>query len=211
MASREAMGGYLSERGWMVPVLGKTYESVNRLADWDYPFPVDDKGEQQSLSVQGTEYKRWIRLKVKNAGITILDHHPATRLVSDGAAVMGATGLRRQEGGHWAVQAGAVLLATGGCAFMSKALGCDVPTGDGYLMGAEAGVELSGIEFSSAYAISPASASSTKMALYRFAQFYRRDESLIERAGSACGRSIIARILLPSPSMPRSILLKRIR
>src|SRR5882757_7850669 len=33
MASREAMGGYLSDRGWMVPVLDKTYESVNRLAE----------------------------------------------------------------------------------------------------------------------------------------------------------------------------------
>ncbi|WP_439626939.1 FAD-dependent oxidoreductase [Shinella sp.] len=203
MASREAMGGYLSERSWMAPVLDKTYESVNRLADWGYPFPVDEKGEQQRLSVQGPEYMRLMRRKVKNAGITILDHHPATRLLTDGAAVMGATGLRRQEGGHWAVRAGAVVLATGGCAFMSKALGCDVLTGDGYLMGAEAGAELSCMEFSSAYAISPAFASITKTALYRFAQFYRRDQSLIEGAGSARGRSIIARILLSEPVYAR--------
>lgn len=203
MASREAMGGYLSERSWMAPVLDKTFESVNRLADWGYPFPRDDKGEQQRISVQGPEYMRLLRRRVKNAGVTILDHHPATGLLTADARVVGATGLRRQQGGQWRIAAGAVVLATGGCAFMSKALGCDVLTGDGYLMGAEAGAELSGMEFSSAYAISPAFASITKTALYRFAQFYRKDHSLIEGAGSARGRSIIARTLLSQPVYAR--------
>jgi succinate dehydrogenase/fumarate reductase flavoprotein subunit len=203
MASREAMGGYLSERSWMVPVLDKTFASVNRLADWGYPFPQDDRGKQQRISVQGPEYMRLLRRRVKNAGVTILDHHPATQLLTDGATVIGASGVRRQKGGVWAVHAGAVVMAAGGCAFMSKALGCDVLTGDGYLMGAEAGAELSGMEFSSAYAISPAFASITKTALYRFAQFYRKDESVIEGAGSARGRSIIARMLLSEPVYAR--------
>ncbi|WP_276119956.1 FAD-binding protein [Pararhizobium qamdonense] len=203
MASREAMGGYLSERAWMMPVLDKTFESVNRLADWGYPFPVDEKGEQQRISVQGPEYMRLLRRRAKNAGVTILDHHPALHLLTDGGTVTGARGLRRQEGGQWTIKAGAVVLAAGGCAFMSKALGCDVLTGDGYLMAAEAGAELSGMEFSSAYAISPAFASITKTALYRFAQFYRRDHSLIEGAGSARGRSVIARTLLSEPVYAR--------
>ncbi|AOF93009.1 FAD-binding protein [Sinorhizobium sp. RAC02] len=203
MASREAMGGYLSDRAWMVPVLDKTFESVNRLADWGYPFPRNEEGDQQRISVQGPEYMRLLRRRVKNAGVTILDHHPATRLLTDRGNVVGASGLRRQAGGHWTVRAGAVVLAAGGCAFMSKALGCDVLTGDGYLMGAEAGAELSGMEFSSAYAISPAFASITKTALYRFAQFYRKDGSLIEGAGSARGRSIIARMLLSEPVYAR--------
>lgn len=203
MASREAMGGYLSERSWMRPVLDKTFENVNRLADWGYPFPRNDAGEQQRISVQGPEYMRLLRRRVKNAGVTILDHHPATRLLTNDNVVVGATGIRQQAGGSWTVLAGAVVLAAGGCAFMSKALGCDVLTGDGYLMGAEAGAELSGMEFSSAYAISPVFASITKTALYRFAQFYRRDHSLIEGAGSARGRSIIARTLLSEPVYAR--------
>lgn len=203
MASREAMGGYLSERSWMAPVLDKTFESVNRVADWGYPFPRDDSGEQQRISVQGPEYMRLLRRRVKSAGVTILDHHPATKLLTEGTRVVGATGVRRQQGGQWHIAAGAVVLATGGCAFMSKALGCDVLTGDGYLMGAEVGAELSGMEFSSAYAISPAFASITKTALYRFAQFYRKDHSLIEGAGSARGRSIIARTLLSQPVYAR--------
>ncbi|MCL6709464.1 FAD-binding protein [Pseudomonas sp. R2.Fl] len=200
MSEREAMGGYLSERRWMRPVLDTTFESVNRLADWGYPFPKNENGEDQRISVQGPEYMRLMRRKVKNAGVTILDHFPALELLCDEAGnVAGAAGIRRQEGGHWRVKAGAVVLATGGCAFMSKALGCDVLTGDGYLMGAEAGAELSGMEFSSAYAISPTFASVTKTALYRFARFYREDGSLIEGAGSARGRSIIARTLLTEP------------
>ncbi|WP_244497214.1 FAD-binding protein [Ensifer sp. Root558] len=146
---------------------------------------------------------RLMRRRVRNAGITILDHHPATQLLTLEGRVVGASGLRRQAGGHWVVNAGAVVLAGGGCAFMSKALGCDVLTGDGYLMGAEVGAELSGMEFSSAYAISPAFASITKTALYRFAQFYRKDHSLIEGAGSARGRSIIARTLLSEPVFAR--------
>jgi succinate dehydrogenase/fumarate reductase flavoprotein subunit len=196
MASREAMGGFLSERAWMAPVLDRTYESVNRLGDWGYPFPVDETGKQQRISVQGPEYMRLMRRRAKNGGVTILDHHPATRLLIDDGAVVGASGLRQQEGGLWTVRAGAVVLAAGGCAFKSGALGCNVLTGDGYLMGAEAGAELSGMEFSSAYAISPAFASITKTALYRFASFYRADRTLIEGAGSARGRSIIARTLL---------------
>ncbi len=200
MASREAMGGYLSDRGWMGPVLDKTYECVNRLADWGYPFPKDENDVPQRISVQGPEYMRLMRRKVKNAGVTILDHSPALELImGENGSIAGAAGIRRQEGGNWTVRAGAVVLATGGCAFMSRALGCDVLTGDGYLMAAEAGAELSGMEFSSAYAISPTFASITKTALYRFASFYHEDGSLIEGAGSARGRSIIARALLTEP------------
>ncbi len=41
MASREAMGGFLSSRDWMQRVLDQTYANVNLLAEWGYPFPVD--------------------------------------------------------------------------------------------------------------------------------------------------------------------------
>src|SRR5579871_4779690 len=40
--SREAMGGWLVDRRWMHRVLDKTYDQVGRLADWGYPFPVND-------------------------------------------------------------------------------------------------------------------------------------------------------------------------
>lgn len=94
---------------------------------------------------------------MRRAGVRILDHSPATELLADaGGAVAGAAGYRRQRDTAYRVRAGAVVLATGGCAFLPGARGCDVNTGDGALTAAEAGAALSGMEFSNACAIAPA-------------------------------------------------------
>jgi succinate dehydrogenase/fumarate reductase flavoprotein subunit len=111
--------------------------------------------------------------------------------------------LDRRSGQQLTITAGAVVLAAGGCAFQSKTLGCDVNTGDGALMAVEAGAELSGMEFSSAYAIAPAGTSLTKTAYYSWATFYHADGSVLEGAGSARGRSVIARTLLTEPVYAR--------
>ncbi|HET6331796.1 MAG TPA: FAD-binding protein [Polyangiales bacterium] len=198
-ASREAMGGHLSDRRWMDRVLDKTYEMVGELANWGYPFPVDDDGNQARRSLQGPEYMRLMRKRVKAAGVKILDHSPALELLADSHGVAGAAGIQRQTGERWQVKANAVIIATGGCAFLSKALGCNVLTGDGGLFAAEAGAELSGMEFSNAYGLAPAFASVTKSAFYRWATFYYEDGREIEGAGSARGRSVIARTLLTQP------------
>jgi succinate dehydrogenase/fumarate reductase flavoprotein subunit len=198
-ASRDSMGGHLAERAWMDRVLDKTYENVGKLADWGYPFPTDDDGEPARRSLQGPEYMRLMRKKVRAAGVRILDHSPALELLSDDEGVAGAAGVSRQSGQRWVVKAQAVVIATGGCAFLSKALGCNVLTGDGNLLAAEVGAELSGMEFSNAYGLAPAFASVTKSAFYRWATFYYEDGSVIEGAGSARGRSVIARTLLTQP------------
>ncbi|BAY10186.1 FAD-dependent oxidoreductase [Calothrix sp. NIES-2098] len=201
MASREALGGFLSERDWMERVLDRTQANLHQLGDWGYPFPSDQQGQPYYRSLQqGAEYMRLMRKQVKKAGVQILDHSPALELLLDEAgAVAGAKGIRRQAGGRWTVRAKAVVIATGGCAFLSKALGCNVLTGDGYLMAAEAGVEMSGMEFSNAYALTPAFASVTKGAFYRWATFTYEDGTVIEGAGSQRGRSIIAKTLLNQP------------
>lgn len=198
-ASREALGGHLAERSWMDRVLDKTFELVGELASWGYPFPVDDDGQQARRSLQGPEYMRLMRKTVKAAGVRILDHSPALTLIGDDEGVAGAAGIQRQTGERWQVNAGAVVIATGGCAFLSKALGCNVLTGDGNLFAAEAGAELSGMEFSNAYGLAPAFASVTKSAFYRWATFYYEDGREIEGAGSARGRSVIARTLMTQP------------
>ncbi len=203
MNSREALGGFLSERPWMERVLDQTYTNLNRLSDWGFPFPVDEEGRPFRRSLQqGQDYMRWMRKKIKKAGVQILDHSPALELLVDPEGVVaGASGISRQtgDGEHWTVRAGAVVIATGGCAFLSKALGCNVLTGDGYLMAAEAGAEMSGMEFSNAYALSPTFSSVTKGAFYRWATFTYEDGTVIEGAGSQKGRSIIARTLLTQP------------
>jgi len=198
-ASRESLGGHLADRAWMDRVLDQTHENVDKLAAWGYPFPTDDAGEQQKRSLQGPEYMRLMRKKVKAAGVRILDHSPALELLVDDHGVAGAAGVSRQEGFDYRVKAHAVVIATGGCAFLSRALGCNVLTGDGGLLAAEVGADLSGMEFSNAYGIAPAFASVTKTAFYRFATFYYEDGREIPGAGSARGRSIIGKTLLSQP------------
>ncbi|MBD2666191.1 FAD-dependent oxidoreductase [Richelia sinica] len=200
MASREALGGFLSSRNWMQRVLDQTYTNVNLLAEWGYPFPTDEEGRPYRRSLQGPEYMRLMRKQIKRAGVKILDHSPALQLLVDTeGAVAGATGINRQTGEKWIARAGAVIIATGGCAFLSKALGCNVLTGDGYLMAAEAGAEMSGMEFSNAYAIAPAFSSVTKTLFYNWATFTYEDGTPIPGAGSQRGRSVIAQTLLSQP------------
>lgn len=195
MQSREALGGYLADRSWMKRVLDQTYENVNRLEQWGYPFPIDQEGKIYKRSLQGPEYLRLLRKQVEKAGVKILDHSPALELLIDEHGVAGAAGIRLQRDETWAIQAGATVIATGGCAFLSKALGCNVLTGDGYLFAGEVGAQLSGMEFSNAYAITPVFASNTKTLFYNWATFTYEDGSIIEGAGSQRGRSVIARVL----------------
>ena len=196
MANREKLGGHLQDRRWMARVLDQTYEQSNRLAEWGYPYPVDDNGKSQRNSLQGPEYMRLMRKRTKQAGVTILDHSPALELlVDEDGSVAGASGLRRQKHDRWTVRARAVVIATGGCAFLSKTLGSNVLTGDGYLMAAEAGAEFSSMEFSNPYAISAAFGSVTKTLFYGWATFTYEDGSVVPGAASKGGRSAIARAL----------------
>ncbi|MCX4142370.1 FAD-binding protein [Paraburkholderia sp. SEWSISQ10-3 4] len=194
--SRFDLGGQLAEHEWMDRVLEQTWVNVHQLAEWGYPFPIDENGEEQRTSLQGPDYMRLMRKRVKESGASILDHSPALELFVDGGgAVAGARGVQRQSGDTWVVRAKAVVIATGGCAFQSRALGCNVLTGDGHLMAAEVGAEMSGMEFSNAYGLGPAFASVTKSLFYKWATFYDEQGVKLEGAGSAFGRSIIAREL----------------
>ncbi|WP_238178006.1 FAD-binding protein [Paenibacillus contaminans] len=194
--SRFGLGGQLADSEWMNRVLDRTYDNMNKLGAWGYPFPQDEQGRPYRRGLQGPEYMRLMRKLVKKAGVRILDHSPALELLADEFGVGGAAGVRTQSGETWSVKSGAVVIATGGCAFLSKALGCNVLTGDGYLMAAEAGAHLSGMEFSNAYAIAPTFSTVTKTAYYRYASFYYEDGTIVEGAGSTRGRSVIARNLL---------------
>jgi succinate dehydrogenase/fumarate reductase flavoprotein subunit len=169
-----------------------------------YPFPVDASGREIRDDLQGPEYMRRQRKRVRGLGVRILDHTPAIELLVDADGVVsGATVLERESGQVVEIRAGAVVLAAGGCAFQSKTLGCDVDTGDGALFAAEVGADLSGMEFSSAYAIAPKGTSLTKTAYYSWATFYRADGSILEGAGSTRGRSVIAKALLSEPVLAR--------
>jgi succinate dehydrogenase/fumarate reductase flavoprotein subunit len=196
--AEEALRGGLADPRWMTRVLDETYHRVNELADvLRYPFPCRPDGSQIRTAVQGPEYLRRLRIEVQRRGVRILDHSPVLQLLLDGTgSVAGATGWCRQLHRPWRVHCGAVVLATGGCAFLSGALGCDVDTGDGALLAAEAGANLSGMEFSNAFALAPLAASVTKGAFYQYATFYHEDGSVLSGADSMLGRPVIARALL---------------
>jgi succinate dehydrogenase/fumarate reductase flavoprotein subunit len=205
MASRETLGGHLAEREWMTRVLDETHERMDELATVQrYPFPVGPDGRPIRDDLQGPEYMRRQRTRVTRLGVRILDHTPALELLVDGDGVVsGAVALQRKSGRTVRIQAGAVVLAAGGCAFQSKTLGCDVNTGDGALMAVEAGAVLSGMEFSNSFALAPKGTSLTKTAYYSWATFYRGDRTPIDGAGSARGRSVIAGTLRSEPVFAR--------
>ncbi|MFZ0667439.1 MAG: FAD-binding protein [Acidimicrobiales bacterium] len=205
MASRETLGGHLSDRRWMARVLDETYARMDELAIVQkYPFPVGATGKEIRDDLQGPEYMRRQRKRVRNLGVRILDHTPAIELLVDADGVVsGANALERESGRVLHIRSGSVVLAAGGCAFQSKTLGCDVDTGDGALFAVEAGADLSGMEFSNAYAIAPKGTSLTKTAYYSWATFYRADGSVLEGAGSTRGRSVIAKTLLSDRVLAR--------
>jgi succinate dehydrogenase/fumarate reductase flavoprotein subunit len=161
----------LGDPAWMERILDTTWRTLPDLARY-YPFGSDGRGGRYYSGVRGSEYMRALRAYATAAGARILDHHPATQLlVDEDGAVVGARGHARLLGQDWEVRAGAVVMATGGCAFRSGLIGSHGNTGDGYLLAAEAGAELSGMEFSIQYTMSPAWAS-TRTLPYGAARYY---------------------------------------
>lgn len=161
----------LAEKAWMERVMDFTWRLLPQLAPY-YAFAPSGDGQTYYPGVRGPEYLRALRAFALASGVRILDHHPALELlVHQDGSVAGAAGYARLERRAWSIRAGAVILATGGCAFRSGLIGSHTNTGDGHLMAAEAGAELSGMEFSAIYTLSPAWCS-TRTLPYTAARFY---------------------------------------
>lgn len=169
---RVASAAKLGDAGWMARILDTTWQTLPSL-DRLYHFPRNEQGEKQYRALRGPEYMRAMRQLVVEHGVTLLDHSPALELLkNDDGELAGARGLQRQQQREWRVRAPAVVLSTGGCAFHSQLLGSQNNTGDGYLMGIEAGAELSGMEFSSYYCIAPAGSNMTRSMVYTFGHYF---------------------------------------
>lgn len=170
---RAAAGLGLADPRWMHRILDTTWQHLPTLAP-HYRFATDALGQPVFHALRGPEYMRALRALVLQAGVRVLDHCPALELLrhADGS-VAGARGLQRQAGGAaWQARAGAVVVATGGCAFLAKLLGADNNTGDGHLMAAEVGAELSGMEFTNFYTVAPKFSSMTRAMAYAFARYF---------------------------------------
>ncbi|NVZ21433.1 FAD-dependent oxidoreductase [Pseudomonas costantinii] len=189
----------LADARWMARAIDTTWTSLPGLSDY-YDFPQNEQGETQYRGLRGPEYLRGLRRRVLDSGVTILDHHPALELLrDDNGSVVGARGWRRQAGGDWLIRAGAVVLATGGCAFLSRLLGNHTNTGDGYLMAAEAGAELSGMEFSNYYCIAAAGSSMTRSMVYSFGEYFDAADRPLAIATGPGFTENLAKALLNGP------------
>jgi succinate dehydrogenase/fumarate reductase flavoprotein subunit len=190
--------GYLAEPEWIHRVLDQVYQSLELVESWGYPFRRDENGTPLRDHLQGPEYMRLMRRQVSRAKVKILDQSPALELLVDEHGVGGARGISRLDGKEWEVRANAVVIATGGCAFLSKGLGCNVLTGDGLLMAAELGAELSGMEFSRQYAPSAAFSTVTRGRLLNWATYTSEDGTILQASGTRAG-DFLPNMLIKGP------------
>ena len=161
----------LGDPEWMARIIDLTWRYLPTLAPF-YPFGGDGKGGTYYSGVRGSEYMRALRDYALSVGVVILDHHPALELLADQEGrIVGARGHALRGRQDWEIRAGATILATGGVAFRSGLLGSHTNTGDGALMAAEAGAQLSGMEFGPSWSISPAWAS-TRTLPYTAARYF---------------------------------------
>ncbi len=161
----------LASADWVERMVDDAHLKLDRLEEWGYKFAVDDERRLYRGALRGPDYMQILRRRLLKLGVKLLDHSPALQLLMSEGVVAGARGVERRGGARWTARSGAVVVATGGCAFMSKALGTYGLTGDGLLMGAEAGAVLSGMEFSGQYGISHSAATVTKNLIYDWATF----------------------------------------
>jgi succinate dehydrogenase/fumarate reductase flavoprotein subunit len=172
-------------------VYEQSYRCYRKLAEWG--FRTDRMG-----SFRGPDSMVFLRNQLKRVGVQIIDHSPALELLSDASGtIVGAAGLHRKTGKTWQIRAGAVILATGGNAFRSGAMGTGGSTGDGYLLAAEAGVDAVGMEFSGHYGFAPEDSSCTKGGMYHlYGQIFDEDGVKLDHevgwaAVPAAGRALI--------------------
>ncbi|WP_211595207.1 FAD-binding protein [Paracoccus litorisediminis] len=195
IAKRLAQSGGLNDPVWMERILETTWEILPTLSDV-YDFSRDEQGQPRYRALRGPEYMRALRRRLEQIGVTIIDHAPAQELLrhADGS-IGGARGIRHPGGTDWQVESGAVVLATGGTSFRSHLLGSHNNTGDGYLMAAEAGAQLSGMEFTSVYCIAPARTTLTRSMSFAFATYYDEAGQVLPIGGPDITRPLAAALL----------------
>jgi succinate dehydrogenase/fumarate reductase flavoprotein subunit len=191
VARRTEAGLGLTDPHWMHRILETTWETLPTLAG-HYEFPRNDSGVTVYRALRGPEYLRAMREVAEQAGVTILDHTPALELLLHrDRSVAGARLWRRRAHAATTVRAGAVVLATGGCAFGSHLLGSANLTGDGLLMAAETGATLSGMEFTGAATVAPINTTMTRSMSYAYATYFdEAGRELPVRSGPGAVRDV---------------------
>ena len=198
MASREQMGGYLADRDWMDRVLDETY--AQRRAAW--PTGATPSRSRTTAASRGRACRAPSTCVAcaagSRAGVKILDHSPALELLRrrrrSGRRRRRACAARRAARGPSAPASTSSPPAAARSS--AAALGCDVLTGDGHLLAAEAGARAvrHGV-LERLRDLRRRSRSVTKTAFYHWATFLLRGRPGDRRRGSASRARSIARTL----------------
>lgn len=131
------------------------------LEEWGLPLPRTAGGGYvfrgpRSIAIHGEGLKPLLARRVRRAGVTVLNRVAATDYLRDEERVCGAAGIGLRDGAFYAVEASAVVCATGGAAGLYPPPNGEPASrrtwyppfncGSGYAMGLRAGAELTSLE-----------------------------------------------------------------
>lgn len=154
----------ICDAGPSYTMAARSFELLNKLAAWGVYFPRDEKGNFKTLKyhvkgefqtcMEEPDLKVMIAKRATELGAKVINRTTGIRLLTDGNKVAGAVGINTRTGVPVVCHAKTVLLSNGGTARFSlpnSGYGYgvfDFPgnTGDGYVLGFDAGASLTGME-----------------------------------------------------------------
>ncbi len=148
----DGWGAGLSDEEWVWVRVNEGYDRLCELVSWGVEFAKTPTGEIERLPMKrdakkamfhGTDLSAVMAKETKRRGVEIVEHTMVTDLLTeDGkpvARVVGAVGFGTRTGEYIVLQAKAVVLAAGGCAYKNRSACQRMVTGDGSAMGYRAG------------------------------------------------------------------------
>jgi succinate dehydrogenase/fumarate reductase flavoprotein subunit len=158
-------GHHINDQEWTEIHLAEVGERVRDLESWGVEFERNEDGSYRRIEGQGSSSSRPIptlmfhgpqlmerlRLAAKRMGVQIVDRTMITSLLhgqDDSNSISGAMGFEVESGRLMCFLAPATVLTTGGQAYKSPYAYQKMVTGDGHVMGLEAGATVGNYEFS---------------------------------------------------------------
>ncbi len=155
----------LLDPAWVEWLVQANYERIAELDSWGAPFDRHEDGSLHRrliyvgsretvwrLGLDSVELMKLMRkhvLRTKQA--KILDHTAIVKLLVQDGRVVGAVGIRRQDDKLCLIQAKAVVLAAGGCAWKGTHFGHDMLCGEAYKLAWDVGAAMMNMEYANGY------------------------------------------------------------
>ena len=143
----------------------RSFDLLKKLEGWGVYFPQDENGNYRTLqyhpignfltAMEEPDLKMIIAAKAQEKGSFVVNRTMGLQILMDGGRVAGAVGINVRTGEIVICRAGAVILASGGTArfglpnsgYLYGTFDFPGNTGDGYVMGFQAGASLTGMEY----------------------------------------------------------------